>query len=107
MTGVIHQRPAARRDIVQHYVYLAENAGQAVADRFLNRLEAALALLSGKPGLGAPLQLRPPELQGLRKWRVTEFENVLIFYIPRSDGISLVRVLHAAQDWWSLLDIKP
>jgi len=37
------------------------------------------------------------------KWRVPDFEDFLIFYLPRRDGISVVRVLHAAQDWWSLL----
>ncbi|MFT3820256.1 MAG: type II toxin-antitoxin system RelE/ParE family toxin [Rubrivivax sp.] len=33
------------------------------------------------------------------------FDNHLIFYRPRPDGIGVVRVLHAAQDWWSLLGI--
>lgn len=41
----------------------------------------------------------------MRKWRVPDFENFLIFYLPRRDGISVVRVLYAAQDWWSLLGI--
>jgi len=39
----------------------------------------------------------------MRKWSVDEFENVLIFYMPRPDGVSIVRVLHEAQDWWGLL----
>jgi hypothetical protein len=24
-------------------------------------------------------------------------------YLPRSGGVSILRVLHAAQDWWNLL----
>jgi toxin ParE1/3/4 len=44
-------------------------------------------------------------LSGLRRWPVREFENVLIFYLPRDDGISVVRVLHGARDWWSLLGL--
>jgi toxin ParE1/3/4 len=28
-----------------------------------------------------------------------------MFYLPHSQGVSIVRVLHAAQDWWSLLGI--
>jgi len=42
----------------------------------------------------------------MRKWRVKGFESFLIFYMTRQDGISIVRVLHAAQDWWRLLDIE-
>jgi toxin ParE1/3/4 len=39
----------------------------------------------------------------LRKWQVTGFDKFLIFYLPRAKGVSIVRVLHATQDWWSLL----
>ena len=31
----------------------------------------------------------------------------LVFYMPRSDGVSIVRVLHAARDWRGLLGIDP
>jgi toxin ParE1/3/4 len=36
---------------------------------------------------------------------INGFETFPIFYVPREDGVSIVRVLHAAQDWWSLLGI--
>jgi toxin ParE1/3/4 len=103
--AAVFQRPAARRDLVEHYVYLAENAGDAVAERFLANVEASFTGLSGHPEMGAPLPLRRPELTGLRKWPVKDFEKFLIFYIPRPHGVSIVRVLHAAQDWWRLLGI--
>ena len=106
MSKVVTRRPAARRDIVTHYVYLAENAGEDVAERFIINLESSLTMLADQSGLGAPLQLRPSALQGLRKWRLPQFENVLIVYKPRQDGISLVRVFHTAQDWWRLLDVE-
>jgi hypothetical protein len=32
----------------------------------------------------------------MRKWQVSGFERFLIFYLPRRDGGSIVRVLHAA-----------
>ena len=32
----VTQREAARRDLVEHFVYLAENAGMDVAERFLS-----------------------------------------------------------------------
>ena len=34
------QRPKARRDFIMHYVYLAENAGLAVAKRFREAVQA-------------------------------------------------------------------
>jgi toxin ParE1/3/4 len=71
----------------------------------LLRADRSFADLAGQPDMGAPLVLRRPELVGLRKWRVRDFEDVLIFYRPRPDGVSIVRVLHAATDWWRLLGL--
>jgi toxin ParE1/3/4 len=103
MTGEVYKRAAARRDLVQHFVYLVENAGLDTADRFLANAERCFTKLAQQPQMGSPLTLKRPELAGMRKWRVPDFENFLVFYVPRSDGISVVRVLYAALDWWSLL----
>ncbi len=32
------------------------------------------------------MSLHRPELIGMRKWRVKDFDNFLIFYLPRHDG---------------------
>lgn len=98
-------REEARRDLIDHYIYLADNASEAVADRFLNQAEASFSMLSHHPAIGARLTLRHPDLQGLRKWSVEDFENILIFYKPSEDGVAIIRVLHAARDWWDLLGI--
>jgi toxin ParE1/3/4 len=105
MTGEVYKRAAARRDLVQHFVYLAENAGLDTADRFLTNAERCFNELAQQPEMGSPLTFKRAELAGMRKWRVPDFENFLVFYLPRSDGISVVRVLYAARDWWSLLGI--
>jgi toxin ParE1/3/4 len=105
MAASIRKRARAKRDLVEHYVYLAERAGIETAERFLLNAEESFDDLSRHPAMGAPLALRSPKLAGLRKWPVSGFENVLIFYVPRADGVSIVRVLHAAQDWWRLLGI--
>ena len=99
----IYQREAARRDLVEHFVYLAENASLDTAERFLAHAEASFNDLAGQPTIGAPLTLQRGELVGLRKWRVKDFDNYLIFYMPRPNGVSIVRVLYATQDWWGLL----
>ena len=101
----IHRRPAAERDLIEHYVYLAENAGADVADQFLDSTAASLALLAEQPQIGSPLNLKATALAGTRKWRVSSFENFLIFYQPREEGISVLRVLHASRDWWALFDV--
>lgn len=107
MTPKVFQRELARRDIVEHFVYLAENVSIAVAERFLTNAETSFNELALTPLIGAPLKLQKPEFAGMRKWRVKDFDGVLIFYMPLPDGISVVRVLHAAQDWWGLLGFIP
>jgi toxin ParE1/3/4 len=102
--GVVYRRFAARRDLISHYVYLFENAGEAVVDRFLSNAEASFDELLRLPKIGVSLTLRRSELAGLRKWQVRDFENFLIFYQPRSSDIFIVRVMHVAQDWWSLFE---
>jgi toxin ParE1/3/4 len=102
----VRLRAAARHDLIDRYVYLSEYAGAEVADRFLEAVETSFADLAAQPAMGAPQRLRTPELSEMRKWRVRGFETILIFYQLRPDDISIVRVLHAAQDWWDLLEIE-
>lgn len=45
----VHQREAARRDLVEHFVYLAENAGLDTAERVLVNAEASFKDLSLQP----------------------------------------------------------
>lgn len=103
---MVFTRSRARRDLTEHYVYLAENASLAVADRFLDKARDTFIALAERPLMGPSLSLSRPELAGLRKWSVDGFENFLIFYFPRHNGVSIVRILHAAQDWWALLGVE-
>jgi toxin ParE1/3/4 len=63
----VHQREAARRDLIEHFLYLAEEAGIETAERFLAQAEASFKQLAEHPKMGSPLTLCPPELAGLRK----------------------------------------
>ena len=58
----VHQREAARRDLVEHFVYLAENASIDTAERFLAHAEASFDDLAEQPKMGAPLTLKRREL---------------------------------------------
>lgn len=104
--AVVRQREAARRDLIQHFIHLAESAGLDVADRFLSNAEATFGDLAQQPMIGAPLNLKRAKLASLRKWRVKDFDNHLVFYEPGPDGVSIVRVLHASSDWWGLLGFE-
>jgi toxin ParE1/3/4 len=102
----VHKHAAAKRDLVEHFVYLAENASLDAADRFLIQAEESFSALANPPALGVELALPECDLAGMRKWQVKDFEKFLIFYRPRPHGVSIARVLHAAQDWWGVLGLK-
>lgn len=78
------QRPAARRDFVTHYLYLAEHAGLDVAKRFRGCLRWV-------PGH----KLREGRHAGIRLWPVRDFGNYWIAYHPHRDGIAVERLFHA------------
>jgi toxin ParE1/3/4 len=50
----IHKRASAKRDLVEHYVYLAENAGIETAERFLTNADESFADLAKHPGFERP-----------------------------------------------------
>ena len=104
--GRIERSAAARADLIGHFVYLAEEASEAIGNRFLDRAEESFNLLSNQPQIGPSVPSKLPALAGIRKWRVKDFDRFLIFYVPIEDGVRIVRVLHAAQDWWGLFDLS-
>ena len=75
-----------------------------MADRMLAAANRAFARLVDMPGLGSPVEISSPELEGLRKWRIEGFPNLRIFYMPRDELLVVARVLHTAQNWSALLD---
>lgn len=64
------QRPAARRDFILHYVYLAENASIDTAKRFRESVQKTYAELAEMPGMGTPGKVRQGQHAGVRIWRV-------------------------------------
>ena len=76
----VYQRATARRDLVEQFVYLVENASLDTAERFLTNAEISFNDLADQPMIGAALAVRQPALAGIRKWRVKDFDNHLILY---------------------------
>jgi len=87
----IVQAPAAEADAVEIWVYIAQDNPDA-ADRLLGRFDKLFRLLASQPQLGKSVEDLAPNL------RFVPLGNYLIFYRPRTDGVEIVRILHAARD---------
>jgi plasmid stabilization system protein ParE len=97
------QRPAARRDFIGHYLYLAEHASLDVARRFRNAVERTYEDLARTPEMGSAYKLRESRHAGIRLWPVRDFGNYWIAYRPHRLGVAIERLFHAKQDYSRIL----
>ena len=91
-------RPAARQDILDQFLHLNDRNVPLVAERFIGAVDETIAALTKNPRIGAPEKLNNPRLQGLRRWPVSGFEGVWIYYLVSEDVLQVVRVLHGKRD---------
>jgi toxin ParE1/3/4 len=103
MISSVNQRPRARLDALEQFVYFGEQAGVDVAERYLDALDKTCALLAQQPQVGRAYDSGISRLTGLRRFRVKGFEHYVIFYLARKGGIDVVRVLHGSRDIDSIL----
>jgi toxin ParE1/3/4 len=96
------KRVAAKRDLMDHFVFFGENASVDVARRFLHAANVSFQVLAKMPELGAQRNFRNPRFSSVRAWPVKGFERYLIFYRPLTDGVEILRVIHGARDIESL-----
>ena len=73
-------RPKADQDLDDQAFYYATEASPEVGHRFLVSVHETFSLLSTQPEMGWNPKLRLPALHGLRLFRVTGFEKILILY---------------------------
>ena len=98
------KRETAKRDLIAQWVWYAENANLEAADRFFRAADDTLNLLSTQPESGSAFLVTKPELQGMRRFPVSDgFEKILLFYFPLQNGVDLVRVVHGSRDLEQLL----
>lgn len=76
--------------------YLLE-AGPGIAQRFLDAVEDAHALIADAPSIGSPELGRQMAMDGLRVWKVAGFPY-LILYLDGDAGVEIVRFLHGHRD---------
>ena len=101
----IVRRPLAKRDVVQLGDFIAQDS-LAAARRFRDAVKTTLAMLLASPDIGGCWETSNPKYEGMRSWSVEGFPNHLIFYRPISEGIEVIRILHAARDLESLFSVS-
>jgi toxin ParE1/3/4 len=99
----VYVRARARRDILSNAEYLEEQGGAETAQRFLDATQSTFEALAKMPKLGVLCAFRSPALRRIRRWPVRGFENWLIFYQVRRNGVEIVHLIHGARDIESLL----
>jgi toxin ParE1/3/4 len=104
VTRRVVRKPRARRDLLEHLVYIGENASVEDAERFLSAAEATFEHLAKRPAIGVRRDYHKPALAGLRMWPISGFDKYLVFYRPTEQGIDVIRVLHGARDLKRLFD---
>ena len=65
---------------------------------FIDAAYETFKTLATNPGLGRLRQFRSSRLRDIRSWRISGFENYLIFYRDVVDGIQVNHVYHGARD---------
>ncbi len=90
--------PKAARDLDEISDFIASD-NPAAAERVRQYILNTADLLAKHPELGRRIRNAPFRHQQIRWIVVPKFRNYLIFYQSFQDGVMVVRVLHAAQDW--------
>jgi toxin ParE1/3/4 len=86
-------------DLARQVDWYRDEAGPAVALRFVDAVEATLRALLEQPGVGR-LRFRDwPELRGVRSFRVRRpFHRFLIFYRNSDEGLLAERLIYGGRD---------
>ena len=92
------RRPAAVADLLAIHAYIADDAPVRAGD-FLRTLDRKIRMLAATPHIGTA---RLPAFPRVRMFPVGRY---LILYQPleHEDGIELIRIIHGARDWQTLI----
>lgn len=85
------RRPLAELDILEIWDFIADDS-ITEADLWIDRLDEKLLLWATQPMMG---RSRDELARGLRSFA---FGRYVVFFLPISDGLDVVRVLHASRD---------
>ena len=86
--------PAAEIDLINLWVYIARD-NPAAADRVYQAAEKTFEALASMSGVGTIYRSKRTKLRDLRFFPVKQFPNYVIYYREISEGIEIIRILHA------------
>lgn len=89
--------PDVEEELTAIAEYIAEDDPDA-ADRFIEAAYETFTKLAALSGMGRVRRFRASRLKNLRSFRVSGFDDYLIFYSPISEGIEVYHVFHGARD---------
>ena len=84
-------RPRALADLAEIWAYIADDSPDQ-ADAFVDLMDSKFQALSRRPGVGRRRPELAPDIRSLAVGRY------VVFYLPLSRGIEVVRVLHGSRD---------
>lgn len=87
----------AKADLIEIWDYIAEDS-ESRADAFVVKIHEKFLALSERPGIG---RAREELGEGIRSFPIGRY---IIFYHAVSEGIEVVRVLHASRDLEAIFD---
>jgi toxin ParE1/3/4 len=86
-------------DFDQQYRWYLEQAGDEVAEQFLQAVPVTLRLLAGQSDLGCRRKFRHPMLRDLYSFQVERpFNKILIFYRVTENILQAWRLMHGSRD---------
>lgn len=95
----VARRPQATRDIRDAARYYLREGGPALAQRFVESVEAELAHIARHPDTGSRRYATAGLLNDLRFGRPRKFPYLIFyFYFEAASRVEIVRVLHASRD---------
>jgi toxin ParE1/3/4 len=97
--------PAAESDLINIWLYIARD-NQNAADLVYQAAEKTFEALAATPRMGTLYQAKRPQLEGMRFFPVSKFQNYVIYYREQPQGIEIVRVLHSHMDKKKRLEPK-
>jgi toxin ParE1/3/4 len=94
----VQKLPKAYEDLFEIWDFIAAD-NIAAADAWIDKLDVQLLLLASHPLIG---RARKELAKDLRSF---PFGRYVIFYLPDTNGITVVRVLHSARDIDASMDL--
>ncbi|MFN0106706.1 MAG: type II toxin-antitoxin system RelE/ParE family toxin [Bryobacteraceae bacterium] len=98
MSPTVNVNPKAVADIDDHAFYLGAEVDTELCLRFLDAADSSFALLATEPEMGWRPRIRHPRLKGVRMWRITGFEDMLVFYRPQPNGVDILRIVNGKRN---------